>query len=91
MILAIVGEMGRAERETLSKRIKSGMDAARKAGRRMGRPKGSTLSDAQLVARHGDIARQLRAGLSIRKVAKLTDKSAPTVLAVKRALERVAR
>jgi DNA invertase Pin-like site-specific DNA recombinase len=86
MMLAILGEMARAERESLSKRTKSGLAEARRRGRTLGRPVGSTISDAELVAKHSDIAKLVRAKLSIRKIAKLTDKSAGTVQAVKRAM-----
>jgi DNA invertase Pin-like site-specific DNA recombinase len=86
MMLAILGEMARSERESLSKRTKSGLAEARRRGRTLGRPVGSTISDADLVAKHPDIAKLVRAKLSIRKIAKLTDKAPGTVQAVKRAM-----
>lgn len=88
MMLAILGEMARTEREFLSKRVRSGMSEARKQGKHVGRPKGSTLDAAALVARHPDIARHLRAGHSIRHAAAITGKSTGTVQAVKRAMEK---
>lgn len=88
MMLAILGEMARTEREFLSKRVRSGMSEARKQGKHVGRPKGSTLDAAELVARHPDIARHLRAGHSIRHAAAITGKSTGTVQAVKRAMEK---
>lgn len=87
VMFALLAEMARSERETLIERTKSGLAEARRRGRTLGRPVGSGLDAKQLVAKHPDIARHLRAGLSIRKVAKLTDKSPPTVLAVKKAMQ----
>jgi DNA invertase Pin-like site-specific DNA recombinase len=86
MMLAILGEMGRSEREFLTKRVRSGMDAARRAGKHLGRPVGSTLDPADLLAKHPDICRNLRAGKSIRDIAAITGKAKGTVMAVKRAM-----
>jgi len=88
MMLAILGEIGRTEREFLRRRIKSGMEAARRAGRKLGRPKGSGLDDAALLEKHADVVRHLRAGQSIRNTAKLTGKAKGTVETVKAALSR---
>ena len=86
MMLAIIGEMGRTEREFLTKRIRSGMEAAKKQGRHMGRPVGTTIDPADLLAKHADVVRLLRAGQSIRHAAAISGKSKGTVENVKRAL-----
>lgn len=88
IMLAVMAEMAQAERETLIERTRSGLAEARRKGRVLGRPKGSTLDAAELVARHPDIARHLRAGHSIRHAAAITGKSTGTVQAVKRAMEK---
>jgi DNA invertase Pin-like site-specific DNA recombinase len=62
--------MARAERETLSERIKSGLMEARRKGRKLGRPQGSTVPKKDLLGKHSDIVRQLRAGQSVRNTAK---------------------
>ena len=41
IMFALLAEMARAERETLSERIKSGLDEARRKGRKLGRPTGT--------------------------------------------------
>jgi DNA invertase Pin-like site-specific DNA recombinase len=86
MILALMAEMAMAERETLIERTKSGLDEARRRGKTLGRPVGSILTDDELIARHPDIVRQLRAKKSIRDIAKITGKSKGTVMAVKKAM-----
>ena len=78
--------MARAERETLVERIKSGLDNARAKGVKLGRPKGTTTSRAELLHKHRDILKQLRAGQSIRNTAKITGKGVSTVQRVKRAM-----
>lgn len=88
MMLAILGEMGRTEREFLTKRIRSGMESAKRAGRHMGRPVGTTIAVADLLAKHADVVKLLRAGQSIRHASAITGKSKGTVSTVKGALNQ---
>lgn len=91
IMLAVLAEMARAERETLRERINSGLREARRKGRTLGRPTGSTMDDDELLAKHSDVARLLRAGQSIRNASKISGKSKGTVEAVKKAMERGAK
>lgn len=86
IMFALLAEMARAERETLVERIKSGLDNARAKGVKLGRPKGTTTPRAELLQKHRDIVKQLRAGQSIRNTAKITGKGVSTVQRVKRAM-----
>ena len=86
MMLAILGEMARYEKENLVERIHSGLAEARRRGRRLGRPEGTTLSAADLLAKHEDIVRALRAGKPLRDIAARTKKGLSTVKRVKAAL-----
>jgi len=86
IMFALLAEMARAERETLSERIKSGLEEARRKGRKLGRPEGSTASTKELLAKHADIVRKLKDGHSVRNTAKITGKGGSTVQRVKAAL-----
>lgn len=86
IMFALLAEMARAERETLSERIKSGLAEARRKGRKLGRPQGSTVPQKDLLGKHADIVRQLRAGQSVRNTAKITGKGGSTVQRVKAAM-----
>ncbi|MEK7950443.1 recombinase family protein [Luteolibacter soli] len=86
IMFALLAEMARAEVETLSERIKSGLAEARRKGRKIGRPLGSSLESAEFLAKHQDIRRRLREGHSIRNTAKITGKGISTVQRVKAAL-----
>jgi DNA invertase Pin-like site-specific DNA recombinase len=86
IMFSLLAEMARNERETLVERINSGLAKARRDGRRLGRPKGTTLSPAALIASHKDVVKQLRAGQSIRNTAKITGKGISTVQRVRTAL-----
>ena len=86
IMLALLAEMARSEVEVLRARINSGLAQARRNGVKLGRPKGSTLAPNVFLNRHRDIARQLKAGQSLRNAAKIVGKSLSTVQRVKKAL-----
>lgn len=86
IMLALLAEMARAEKETLVDRIKSGLEEAKRKGKTLGRPEGSTMEHAAFLKKHADINRQLRAGKSLRDVAAITKKGLSTVKRVKAAL-----
>ncbi|MGC6426657.1 MAG: recombinase family protein [Akkermansiaceae bacterium] len=87
IMFALLAEMARSERETLTERIRSGLAEARRKGKRLGRPKGSSLNREALLAKHKDICRLLRKGQSIRHTAKITGKGISTVQRVKKAFQ----
>lgn len=86
IMLALLAEMARAEKETLVERIKSGLDEARRKGVKLGRPEGTTLKRSDFLAKHPDIIRLLRAGQSVRNAAKISGKGNSTVQRVKTAM-----
>lgn len=86
IMFSLLAEMARNERETLVDRINSGLAKARREGKTLGRPRGSALTQADFLANHRDVARQLRAGQSIRNTAKITGKGVSTVQRVKKAI-----
>ena len=86
IMFALLAEMARAERETLSERIKSGLEEAKRKGRTLGRPKGSIVNMKDFLTKHADIVRKLREGHSVRNIAKITGKGASTVQRVKAVL-----
>lgn len=89
IMLALLAEMARNEVETLSTRIKSGLEEAKRKGRKLGRPEGTTLKRSDFLAKHPDIIRLLKAGQSVRNAAKITGKGNSTVQRVKAALAPV--
>jgi len=86
IMLAVLAEMARAETDTLRERIKSGLAEARRKGVKLGRRTGTTLTSEDLLTKHRDIVKLLRAGQSIRHVAAITGKGASTVQRVKMAV-----
>lgn len=88
MMLAVLAEMALAERETLRERILSGLENARRRGRTLGRPVGTVLLPEQLMERHADVVRLLKAGKSLRDVAARTGKGTSTVKRIRAAMRR---
>lgn len=78
-LFTLLTEFARLERETLRERILSGMDEARRQGKKIGRPDGTTEEKADFLKKYAPVIRNLRAGLSVRKTAKLCDVSINTV------------
>jgi len=86
VMFALLAELARNERETLSERIRSGLQEAAKRGRYPGRPVGTAMSPEELVRKHSKVVRQLRAGQSIRNTAKICGVSKGTVERVRKAM-----
>jgi DNA invertase Pin-like site-specific DNA recombinase len=87
LLFTLLAEFSRLERETLIERIKSGLDQARRKGKTLGRPQGTTKDDAQVLNDYAHVVRRLRQGLSLRQTAKLADVSVNTVRKVKAVIE----
>ena len=87
IMLALLAEMARAEKDTLRERINSGLAEARRKGVKLGRPEGTGLEAAELLEKHKDVVKLLKAGQSVRNAAKIAGKGASTVQRVKAALD----
>lgn len=85
VLLTLVG-FAEMERELLRERIRSGLDTARRKGKKLGRPTGITESADDVLDKYPKVVRELRAGMSVRKAAKICDVSPNTVQKVKQAL-----
>lgn len=86
IMFSLLAEMARSERESLIDRIHSGIAAAKRKGVHCGRPFGTSLSREDFLAKHRDICRHLRAGHSVRHVAKIVGKGISTVQRVQSAM-----
>jgi DNA invertase Pin-like site-specific DNA recombinase len=83
LILGLLADLAEMEKETLVERINSCLDEARRKGKRLGRPKGTTMQPEQFLNRYPGIVRDLKSGLSIRKTAAFRKVSVYTVQRVK--------
>ena len=79
LLLAIYGYLAQSEREFLSLRTKQGLAAARAAGKKLGRPRGSR-SGSKLRSNEVEIVDLLKKGLSSSAIGKVLGVSRSTVL-----------
>lgn len=83
IIISIYAELAQEERKILVERTKSGLMAARKNGKVLGRPKGKEQRK-EILKRYSRLVDHLRAGRSLQECMKLHGVSKNTVLKIKR-------
>lgn len=86
IVIAVMVEIDAMETERLSERILSGLEQARRNGKRLGRPPGSVKGQDKMLGEYTGVVRDLKAGLSIRQTAAIRDLSKATVQRVKKAM-----
>lgn len=86
MMIPIMAEFARMEREHLIERTRSGLENAKRQGKTLGRPTGTTKDDTDILEQYPSIVRSLKKGLSIREAAKVNDVAPNTVVKVKKAM-----
>ena len=85
-LCTMLAEFARLERETLRERILSGMEEARRKGKKIGRPEGSLKEAENYLQDYPSVVRNLKQGLSLRQTAKVCEVSVNTVRKVKSAM-----
>lgn len=86
MILGILADLGEMEREILTERVISGLEAAKRQGKVLGRRTGTTKPAALVLKENKKAIDYLKAGRSIRETATLCGIAPNTVMKVKRLL-----
>lgn len=87
LLFTLLAEFSRLERETLVERINSGLAEARRKGKTLGRPPGTTKDKAQFLKENAPVVRLLKQYFSYRQVAKIAGVSVNTVRKVKSMLK----
>jgi DNA invertase Pin-like site-specific DNA recombinase len=89
LVIAIHSEIAQYERQQLSERIKSGIEFARKQGKRIGRKAGSTEDIDEFLKKHRKVVKSIEQGLSLRQIQKIHGTSRTTTSKIKKALQEL--
>lgn len=84
MVLSMLSSFAEIEIKQTQRRLNSGRKKYIEEGGKLGRVKGSTETKEDFLNKHKDVQKELKDGLSIRKISKITDKSTATIQKVKK-------
>lgn len=86
ILFHILSEFAYMEKEVLIERINSGLDEARRKGKRLGRKSGSTENTNDFLKKYSKLIPDIKAGISLKKCMKLHGVSKNTVIKLKKML-----
>jgi DNA invertase Pin-like site-specific DNA recombinase len=86
IVLSVMATLSELERMKIKERQMQGIAIAKAEGKYKGRQKGTVKTPIQILAKHKNVVRQLRANQSIRNIAKICKVSPTTVQTVKKAM-----
>jgi len=89
LLVSVLSTLAEIDYNNRREAQREGIEKAKMEGKYKGRANGTRLSDLDLVEKHSDIVEELNRGESIRRTAKLTEKSKSTVQRVKKTLSRL--
>ena len=89
LIVGVLAQFARMERESIVQRVRSGLQRARAQGKHIGRPKGIT-EENELLTKYKPVVQDIESNISIRKIAKIHNISQNTILKVKKAMLKAA-
>lgn len=89
LLVSVLSTLAEIDYNNRREAQREGIERAKTEGKYKGRANGTSLSNLDLVEKHSDIVEELNRGESIRRAARLTEKSKSTVQRVKKALEGI--
>lgn len=87
VIIAVLSMSAELERENIKHRLDSGKKRYIEAGGKVGRPKGSNMTQEELAIKYKPLVKLLKKGMPYRKAAKLCDVSESTAKRIKKIFE----
>ena len=89
LLVSVLSTLAKIDYNNRRETQREGIERAKVEGKYKGRANGSGLSNIDLIEKHSDIVEELNRGESIRRTARLTEKSKSTVQRVKKALGKI--
>jgi DNA invertase Pin-like site-specific DNA recombinase len=86
ILFHILSEFAYVEKEVLIERINSGLDEARRNGKKLGRKSGSTENRNDYLRKYSKLIPDIKAGISLKKCMKIHAVSKNTVIKIKKML-----
>jgi DNA invertase Pin-like site-specific DNA recombinase len=84
IIIAIYSELAQEERRILIERIQSGLNEAKRKGKKLGRKIGSFESQADFLKKYGSVTKDIKNGISLNKCMKIHNVSKNTIIKIKK-------
>ncbi|WNM18630.1 recombinase family protein [Flavobacterium capsici] len=92
MITDVLANVAQMERDSIRERQAEGIAIAKAQGKFSGKRNKPSMSDADIIAKYKEVAKELKAGKnSLRKIAKIADVSLGTVQKVKEAMDNISK
>lgn len=89
LLVSVLSTLAEIDYNNRREAQREGIERAKAEGKYKGRANGTALSDAKLLKKHSDIVEELNRGESIRRTARLTEKSKSTVQRVKKVIDKI--
>jgi DNA invertase Pin-like site-specific DNA recombinase len=89
LLVSVLSTLAEIDYNNRREAQREGIAQAKAEGKYNGRANGTSLSDGELVEKHSDIVGELNKGETIRRAAKLTERSTNTVQRVKKAVDHL--
>lgn len=86
IILQIHAELSEEERKTMIARVKSGLNAAKARGVKLGRPEGKK-SDEVFLKQYSKVVKDIKSGISLRKLMRIHSLSKVTIIKIKKLVQ----
>lgn len=89
LLVSVLSTLAEIDYNNRREAQREGIERAKVEGKYKGRANGTGLSDIHMIDKHSDIVEELNRGESIRRTARLTEKSKSTVQRVKKVLGKI--
>jgi DNA invertase Pin-like site-specific DNA recombinase len=88
LMISIYAQLAEQYREEIKERTQEGIEIAKREGKFRGRKKDTKENSDKFLSKHRDIINCVQNGMSLNKIVETTKKSKPTVIKVKKLINK---